>query len=266
MNSDGFRRISIGILFFLISGFSFGQQQVIISLRGITDAEFDRFGNLYLSTEQGTIVKYDSSCNKVHSWSSAKVLPVTSIDAGHNFRIFGFYKNGQFCLLLDRNFRLLNEMDIGRWAGNGTATAYGSDHSIWLFDESELSLKKVDPILNQILLSVRLPLITRTDNLSIIQIEEYQNRIYVNNMEEGLYVFDILGNLLLQPGITTRYFFKFYRDELFFIDKGMLKSLHIYSQEVENLYKIKETENIVTVLADESRILLVYHDRVVRIR
>ena len=266
MNSDGFRRISIGILFFLISGFVFGQEQMIIGLKGITDAEFDRFGNLYLSTEQGTIVKYDSSCNKVHSWSSAKVLPVTSIDAGHNFRIFGFYKNGQSCLLLDRNFRLLNETDISRWAGNGTATAYGSDHSIWLYDESEFTLKKIDPFLNQIILSVRLPLITRSDKLSVIQIEEYQNRIYVNNMEDGLYVFDILGNLLQQPDIVTRLSFKFYRDELFFIDKDMVKSLHLYSHEVKNQYLISETEDIITVLAKENRIFLVYRNKVVRIR
>jgi hypothetical protein len=265
MNSADCMRIITGFLIFMTAGMAAGQEQVI-ALEGITDAEMDRFGNLFLSTEQGSIIKYDSSYRKVLTYSSGYVLPVTSLDAGNNFRIFGFYKSGQRCLLLDRNFRLLNELDVNEWAGNVSAAAYASDNSLWLFDEMDLSLSKIDPQLNQVTFTVKLPLIIRPDKFSVIQLEEYQNRLYLNNMENGVYVFDLFGNLLLQAEISTRHFFKFHGEKLFFIDQNYVKSFHIYLNTIETVQEIRKSVEMVAVLGNDNQIFLVYHDHVIRMR
>jgi hypothetical protein len=265
MKSDFKSRLWALVFLLFMYGIAPGQQQ-LISMEGITDADFDKLGNLYLSTSQGSIIKYDSSFRKTMTYAPEDIIPVTSIDATYNFRIFGFYKNDQSYRLIDRNLKLLNESRITEWAGNGIAAAYGSDHSIWLFDDLDLSLKKINPALNQVSIDIRLPLVIEAGTYSVIQLEEYQNRIFINNSGEGIYVFDLFGNFLKHLQINTSHFFKFHREKLYFIDLDAVKSIDIYTQKIEFFQKINDLEKIITVLCNDHQILLIYQEIVLRVR
>lgn len=261
-------RFSIWLLLLplLIHGIALCQEKVI-SMDGITDAGFDPQGNIYLSTSQGTIIKFDSTYQKLITYTSENIISISSIDVSNRFRIFGFYKNNQSYVLLDHNLKVLNENSIDpQMIGNGVAACLDSDHTIWFFDDLDFSLKKFNPTLNQMIINIKLPLLIDAERFSIIQLEEYQNRIYVNNPGEGVYVFDPFGNFLKELKISTWNVFNIFREKLYYIDDSTIKTIHIYSNETAILPEIHCQDNIITVLTNSHRMLLIYPDFVFRIK
>jgi hypothetical protein len=242
-------------------------QATCIRQEGITDAADDLQGNLYISTKDGGIVKFDSTFHELISYTAEKTIPVTSIDVANRFRIFGFYRNDQSYIILDQLFRKLNENSFDpRIIGSGVAACLAADEMIWIFDELDFSLKKLNPSLNQIVINVKMPLVTGADHYSIIQLETYQNRLYVNNSADGVYVFDGFGNFLKKLKISTNHFFHIFREELFYIDHSTVKTIHIYTHEIEIVPGIKDIKGLLTTLINAHQALLVYPDSVCRVR
>jgi hypothetical protein len=253
------------VLSLAFPGTAFGQD-LVIRKEGITDAEFDMQGNIYLSTQTGSIIKLDSSFRELASYTAEKIIPISSIDVSNRFRIFGFYKNNQSFILLDQNLRILNDHAIdSRMVGNGVAACYASDQTIWIFDDLDFSLKKLNPSLNQIVINVRLSLLVGAKQYQIIQMEEYQNRIYVNNSTDGIYVFNKFGNFLKKIDISTPQLFKIYKAKLYFVDQSAIKAIDLYTNEMEMISEIKKTENILAILVYDHQIFAVYPDSVYRL-
>jgi hypothetical protein len=246
-------------------GIAEGQEKVI-SAEGITDAEIDTQGNIYLSTEKGAILKYNPSYQFITAYASNEVVPVSSLDVSFHFRIFGFYQSQQSYILLDRNFKLLNEVRLEpELIGNAVVASYSSDNLVWLFDEMDFSLLKFNPTLNQLVIDIKLPLLIETERFFVIQLEEYQNRIYLNNAGDGIYVFDLLGNFLKKLEISTDHIFKIGSDCIFFIDGSLLKSFQVYTNEERIIRKIENKNYLLTVLATSRHLLLIYPDKVIKI-
>jgi hypothetical protein len=240
-------------------------QEKVISAEGITDAEIDAQGNIYLSTEKGAILKYSSSYEFIMAYASNEVVPISSLDVSFHFRIFGFYKSQQSYILLDRNFKMLNEVRLDpELIGNAVSASYASDNMVWIFDEMDFSLAKLNPTLNQLVIDIRLPLLVETELLFIIQLEEYQNRVYLNNAGEGIYVFDLFGNFLKKLKIPTYKIFKISRDCIFFIDNNFIKSFQVYTNEEHTIRQI-ENKNILTALVTSQHLLLIYPDQVIKV-
>lgn len=260
------RLIVMLLLMLSTSGAAFSQA-TSIRQEGITDAADDLQGNLYISTKEGSIVKFDSTFHELISYAAEKTIPVTSIDVSNRFRIFGFYGDDQSYIILDQSFRKLNENSFdSRIIGRGVAACLASDEMIWIFDELDFSLKKLNPSLNQIVINVRMPLVTGADHYSIIQLETYQNRLYVNNSDDGVYVFDGFGNFLKKLKISTNHLFHIFREKLYYVDHSTVKGIQIYTHEIEIVPGFKDSKGLLTTLINDHQVLLVYPDSVCRVR
>ena len=242
-------------------------QEKVISLDGITDAEFDLQGNIYLSTRQGSIIKFDSSYHQLVSYATDKVIPLVSLNVSNRFRIFGFYNTNQSYIILDQHLRLLNENLIDpSLIGNAVAACFASDQTIWIFDELDFSLKKLNPSLNQVSIHIRLPLVLGAESYLVTQLEEHQNRNYINNSEDGIYVFDAFGNFLKKMDISTSHLFKIFREKLYYIDHSMVKTIHLYTNEIEIIPWIKDPDKLLTIIINENLILGIYPDSICRLK
>lgn len=242
-------------------------QATSIKQEGITDATYDLQGNLYISTREGAIVKFDSSFHELISYTAEKIMPLTSIDVSNRFKIFGFYRNEQSYILLDQSFRKLNETSFDpRILGSGVAACLTSDEMIWIFDELDFSLKKINPTLNQIVINIRMPLVTGADHYSIIQLEAHQNRLYVNNSEDGVYVFDGFGNFLNKLKISTNHLFYIFREKLYYFDESTVKAIHIYTHDIETVPGTEDIKGLLIPLKNDHQFSLVYPDSVFRVR
>lgn len=208
-----------------ISSFDIGYTPVTVSI--------DRQGSLYFASNQGVIDKFDQNGTSLYHFSPQKRGEPSTIEAWQGLRTFVHYRNFQEYLFLDRflNSSERYSMDFSQNSNfSGLATLSG-DNNLWLINDQELSLMKVEINSNEILLENKLNLSLNFEDFDIQFIRAYQNYLFISDAKHGILMFDNLGNfvehLVQQEGID---FFSFNKNELIFIHEQKIILTEIYSK------------------------------------
>ena len=134
------------------------------------------------------------------------------------------------------NSFLLNNITLPK------AATLGNNNIIWVWDESDLSLKSLDYLRNIILQSQPLNLILDSDDLRVTEIREFKNRLFMNVPESGIYIFDNQGNFLQKVAIKIEQRLCFYKEHLFWIEGPSLKMYSLATKGIFDLGKLPESE------------------------
>jgi hypothetical protein len=228
------------------------------------DATSDLRGHLYISNAQGVIEKFNAEGIRLLSYSGNMTTPIYSIDVSHTSKIFGFYRDNQSYIILDKFLNPLNEALLNASiVGYATETAYASDNNLWVFDQSDLSIKKIN-ILNDILINeITLSLVIRDHEWEVRQIEEYQNRIYLNNAGGDIYVFDRFGNFIKKLNIQADGSFCFSGEDLIYIEGDGIFKIDLYRNQTEQIARLQDTNHILKVISTNNFIYLVSKNKIV---
>jgi len=230
----------------------------------VIDATSDYTGNLYVSNEQGIISKYDKNGQLLLSYSGNLISPIYSIDVSHTAKIFGFYRENQSYLILDRFLNPLHETILNNSVvGYATETAYAADNNLWIFDQSDLSIKKIQLLNNILITTISVSLVIGENDWNIQQIEEYQNRLYLFNEGKDVYVFDNLGNYVKKLGINPECNFWFNGDYLVYIEQAAIYKLNLYNSDVEQIGHSGNTSSILKVISNDNFIYLISKDKII---
>ncbi len=233
------------------------------AVNDVVDATTDISGNLYLSNDHGVILKYDKNGASQISYSGPLKSPIYSIDASHTSKIFGFYRDQQSYLILDRFLNPLNEADLSpSVAGFATETAYSADNNLWLFDQSDLSIRKVNLFNNIIITSSTIPLVIAEEEWDLMQIEEYQNRLYLYNSSKDIYLFDNLGNYIRKLGISSDCKICFNGNQLVFVQDSKIRALNIYNNEITEIGSLDSINNIMKIISANNFIYLIFRNKI----
>lgn len=212
----------------------YGQDLSFIKKVEITQpvsVSIDRYNHIFTSDQQGNVYKYDSTANILQVYSSQKVAGVPMIEAWPTIQIFIFYRDLQRFTFLNRFLTEPQQsagFDPGK-IGFGRAATIASDDQLWIFDESDFSLKKLNPVTQQLSLHVPLGLILTAANYNINHMREYQNLLFVNDINSGILIFDNFGNYKKKLPFTEVRYFSFYGNELYVIDKNTLHFFDLYT-------------------------------------
>ncbi len=118
-----------------------------------------------------------------------------SIDATNPLKLLLYYKNFGTIVVLDRFLNIRNTINLGKkniFKVKAIATSY--DNNIWLFDESESKLKKIDD--NGDVLMETVDFRTLFDTVpSPVQIDDQDGFLYIYDPNKGFYTFDYYGAL-----------------------------------------------------------------------
>jgi hypothetical protein len=200
----------------------------------VTHASTDRQGNLYVASRNGDIDRYDKDGKLAYHFSPDKKGQVSSIEAWQGLRTFVFYQNFQQYLFLDR---FLNNNALRYEIGSDASRYYqlatiAADNNLWLIDQQELALKKLDIRLNEFLIESSLTLSLNPDNFELTFIREYQNLLFVSDQQSGVLVFDNLGNFLETLSIQNLEHFSFSGNEILglSVDRKAVKLIDIYTK------------------------------------
>ena len=156
----------------------------------------DMLDNIYLITSGNQLKKIDSNGDSVAVFNDVKKFGNPSlIDVNNPLKILVYYKNYATVVMLDRLLTQRNSINFRRqsiFSVQAIATSY--DNNIWVFDEQDLKLKKIDETgkllqesadMRQLVDSVPSPqLIIDSDNL-----------VYLYDEKKGFYIFDYYGAL-----------------------------------------------------------------------
>lgn len=195
----------------------------------------DALEQVYLVNTQNEVVKWTATEGVKARFAVKQWGEVTSIDATNPFLVLVYFADFQYIVLLDRNLNLLTALalfDLGVVAPS--AVGISAQNDIWIFDAATAELKKLTTQ-NQVFevqQTIPMPLLR---GVTISQIVLEDNQLFLLSPEQGIYVFDIFGNLLQKIDIKTIQYFQVIDKQLIYCD-----SLHKYWSYHQPTFTTKE--------------------------
>jgi hypothetical protein len=181
---------------------SFAQQDSVFILNKTIPGDYayftaDNLDNIYLvnnTTNQLKKINGDGDSIGVFN-DIRKYGKLFSIDATNPLKILLYYKKFSTIVVLDRLLNVRNTINLGKkniFKVKAIATSY--DNNIWLFDEGESKLKKIDENGEVVMESVDFR--TLFDVVpSPSQITDQDGFLYLYDSSKGFYTFDYYGAL-----------------------------------------------------------------------
>ncbi len=154
----------------------------------------DNLDNIYLITNTNQLKKIDEKGDSVGIFNDVKRYGnPSSIDVTNPLKILLYYRNFSTVVILDRLLNMRNTINFRTQAifsVQSIATSY--DNNIWLFDEQDYKLKKIDE--TGLLLQETTDWRILFDSVpSPTRIIDRSNFIYLYDAEKGFYIFDYYG-------------------------------------------------------------------------
>ena len=210
-----------------------------VELSGVDLVSIDSRDQIFASSLTGDIYLLSKTGEQLNFFSPPRQARLHQLEASWTVNIFSFSADFQEYRILDRflnplaekNF-LQNEIILPK------AATLGNNNIIWVYDESDFSLKSLNYLQSQLIQSQPLNLILNTDRLNIQGIKEYKNRVFLLVAGTGLFMLDNQGNLLKQITIPEIKQLAIYREQIFWIQDGALLSYDINTAQENNWGKI----------------------------
>lgn len=156
----------------------------------------DQLGNVFALSRSGQLKKYNANLDSMGVFNEVRRYgKLYSISADNSLRCLLYFKEYRIILVLDRLMQVINKIDI-RKANifQAQAIAQGYDNTIWIFDDQESRLKKLD--LNGKLLFETADLrLVFNETLRPSTIFDAAGFVYVYDDQKGLFIFDYYGAL-----------------------------------------------------------------------
>ena len=161
-----------------------------------TYMDVDVLDNIYLITAGNQLKKINANGDSVAVFNDVKKYGNPSmIDVSNPLKLLVYYKNFSTVVILDRLLTLRNSINfrkMGIFSVKALTTSY--DNNIWLFDEQDLKLKKIDD--DGKVLQETTDLRRLFDSVpSPTQIIDVDNFVYLYDASKGFFIFDYYGTL-----------------------------------------------------------------------
>lgn len=160
------------------------------------DMAVDNLDNLYLLRSSGQLKKLGPQGDSLAVFNDLRRYgSVSSIDVSNPLRVLVYYQNFSTVLILDRFLNVRSTLDLRKSnIFQARAVCLSYDNNIWLYDEIENKLKKVDE---------NGKLLMETPDFRLIfgeaavpeSITDQDGLLYLYDRNLGIYVFDYYGAL-----------------------------------------------------------------------
>lgn len=158
----------------------------------------DFLKNAYVITERNQVMKYDSVGNLIGNFSENKYGAPTSIDATSPFNVLIFFKDFSTAITTDMR---LNTRRLFKFSSMGikniAAAALSHDNYIWIYDEDEQKLKKINQNYEEVYKSLNVQQLVGEEiapNFIIERSISGSHMVFLGIPNMGIIVFDMFGN------------------------------------------------------------------------
>ena len=154
----------------------------------------DNLDNIYLITDNNQLKKLNEAGDSVAVFNDVKLYGNPSaIDVTNPLKTLLYYKNYSTVVVLDRLLTVRNNINFRKqniFYVNNVTLSY--DNYIWIFDEEDFKLKKIDEAGKLLLATTDWRMLFDTVP-SPIKIVDRDNFVYLYDPEKGFYIFDYYG-------------------------------------------------------------------------
>jgi hypothetical protein len=160
-----------------------------------TNFNVDNLDNIYMVTAGNQLKKINGNGDSVGLFNDVKRYgALHSIDVTNPLKVLLYYKNFATVVVLDRFLNIRNTINFRKkniFLVQSIATSY--DNNIWLFDEQDYKLKKINDDGRQLQETTDFRMLF--DSVpSPVQLTDKDNFIYLYDAEKGFYIFDYYGS------------------------------------------------------------------------
>ncbi len=187
-------------------------------------ASADPNGVLYVADALQNIVQLAPSGQRLQTYSAPVRGHLAALDAGFTGKVLAFYDDRQGLTIFDRFLAPMTALQFADYPATAErlirAATLAPDGTIWLYDERQLALVRLDPRDPGNATVVPLDLVLTSPRSDIRALHAYQNRLYLLDRASGIYVFDIFGAFsrkIALPDAGAVVDVQFRGDELFFL-------------------------------------------------
>lgn len=171
--------------------------QLIKKIKGdIVAFAADNFDNLYLLNSSDQLKKLNEKGDSVAVFNNIrKYGKVAQIDVSNPLRVLLYYKDFSSVVVLDRLLNIRSTIDLRKQGIFQTqAVCLSYDNGIWLYDEFEHKLKKLDEEGKLLFASTDFRQLF-DEAFSFTVINDQDGYLYLYDKNKGVYVFDYYGTL-----------------------------------------------------------------------
>jgi hypothetical protein len=207
-----------------------------VEIKGANQWSIDRRGQFYIADAKGNIWQYSPQGQFQVNYSPVRQGSIHTLEAWSTQNPFAFYQDYQDFLLFDRFLVPLKDRPspISDFGFVRVATVSGDNH-LWIVDDMDLSLKKIDPATGRSTIISPLNLLTDAQEFTFSFIREYQNKVFLVAPSIGILLFDNMGNYERTISIVGVDWIGLEGNTLQYVDENQLVIMDLYSEEKESL-------------------------------
>jgi len=220
----------------------------------------DYLQNGYFITSQNSLKKIDSTGNVLFTYNQNKYGKLKFADATDPLKIVLSYPEYGTVVILDNTLSEIGVIPL-RQIGilSSSAVCFSSrDNNIWIFDEQDYKLKKVDNNYNIILES--------SDMFSLIGqaihpvfMMERDQYLYLSDPNVGIIVFDVYGTYYQTLPFKNIQKFQVRNSQIFYRQGYNLHSYHLKTLEEKDI-ALPDTTGVLDVRIEQNRLYLLQKD------
>lgn len=189
------------LIAYLFSIITYGQRDsalrvsLVQKIKGeITDFTTDNLDNIYLLNATNQIKKVNENGDSIAVYNDVRRYgKIYSIDATNPLKVLVFYKDFSTIIVLDRLLNVRAAIDLRKQnILQVTAVTTSYDNNIWLYDELDNKLKKIDDNGNVLLESTDFRQVFDSVPLPNAMYDR-DGQLYLYDQGKGLLVFDYYG-------------------------------------------------------------------------
>jgi hypothetical protein len=189
------------ILFLFVTESVFSQADTLFrfikTIKGdIENFAVDDLDNVYLLNSKNQLKKLNANGDSVAVYNDVKRFgKATMIDVSNPLKILLYYKNFGTVVVLDRFLQLKNIIDLRKQnIFQAKAIAQSYDNKLWVYDELENKLKKIDED-GKLLLETPDFRMLFSETVMPQSITDNKLNVYLYDSSKAVYVFDYFGAL-----------------------------------------------------------------------
>ncbi|RZS96644.1 hypothetical protein [Cecembia calidifontis] len=254
------KRILTFILPFLFLNVSFAQEswelESNIDFPRLGLISLDNQGFIFIADLEGNIYQYDRTGKEVNNFSPPRQGALISLEAARTANIFTFSIDLQEYRILDRFINPIaeNRVPLDQITLAKSATL-GNNNIIWFFDEADLSLKQFDFRIRKVQQQQPLNLILNQSSLDIRDMREYQNLLFLNIRNEGIYILDNQANMIKHLPVMLEQKFSFWKNFLVYVSDGNINLQNFMTGKMETV-PLPENITVKEVLINQYNVIL----------
>jgi hypothetical protein len=217
----------------------------------------DRLGNIYVISKTNQLYKYNSDGKLLSTLNYKYLGNITFVDATNPLEIYVFYKELNLVVFLDNNLAYRGEIHLNDFnIGQAAAIARSFDNGLWVFDLADMQLKKMNKDGSNLQASGNVRQYAKT-NSSITYLYDNNDRVFVNDSANGIFVFDVFATYVKTLPIKGCDEIKVINQELFYYNNtsAQLKKYQLNTFTTK-AYNLPDSVLIMDISIEKNRLYL----------